>query len=294
MSSVAIVIWSGLVLGGVYALVAAGFTLTLIPTGVFNFAQGAVVVGGSYLTYQWLSVDNLPSALAVVLNIVIGFALGLLCELIAVRPLLWRRGTAGANTIVTTVGVATALIGLFGVKWGYNPQQVPFFGPTEAVRAFGINILPVQIALVAGSVVIAVALHIWFRRSRTGQACLAVAENRDAATLRGINVNKMSLAAFGAAGALGTFAGMLTGPVTYAEPSLGTTLALGGFVALALGGELNFLGGLGGGLLVGLVSSFAGRYLQANYSDISVLVLLIATLVLRPRGLGGGSEVRHV
>ena len=88
--------------------------------------------------------------------------------------------------------------------------------------------------------------------------------------------------------------GALTGPITYAMPTLGTTLALGGFVAIALGGEGSFIGGLLGGLLVGIVSALATRYINANYSDISVLVLLLVTLAVRPRGLGGIAEARHV
>jgi branched-chain amino acid transport system permease protein len=289
-----IVIWSGLVLGAVYALVAAGFTLTLIPTGVFNFAQGAVVVGGSYLGYEWLSAHKWPHVAAIVATIAAGLLIGLVSELLAVRPLRWRGGVAGTNTIVTTVGLSTALAGIFGVKWSYDPLQVPFFGPSKSIHTLGINITPVQIVIVGAAIVVAIALQAWFRLTRAGQACLAVAENRDAATLRGVNVNRISLLAFAIAGALGAFSGLLTGPYTYAQPQLGTTLALGGFVALVIGGELSFVGGLVGGLLVGLVSSFAGRYLQASYSDISVLALLAAALVLRPRGFGGERDVREV
>jgi branched-chain amino acid transport system permease protein len=112
--------------------------------------------------------------------------------------------------------------------------------------------------------------------------------------LRGINVDVLSIGAFAAAGALGAVAGMATGPITYAIPTLGTALALGGFVALALGGSGSFLGGLAGGILVGLVTSAATRYVNANYSDVSVLVLLLITLALRPKGFGGAAETRRV
>jgi branched-chain amino acid transport system permease protein len=87
---------------------------------------------------------------------------------------------------------------------------------------------------------------------------------------------------------------MIVGPITYAVPTLGTTFALGGFVAVAIGGEGSFNGGLVGGLVVGLVSAFAARYLGANWSDISVLILLLLVLALRPKGLGGAVETRHV
>jgi branched-chain amino acid transport system permease protein len=107
---VGLVIYSGLTLGGIYALVAAGFTLAFLPTGVFNFAQGAIVVGGSFLAYQWLAQNHLPIAGALALNSVVGAALGAVCELVTVRPLTWRRTDIGSNAIITTVGASTALI----------------------------------------------------------------------------------------------------------------------------------------------------------------------------------------
>jgi branched-chain amino acid transport system permease protein len=292
---VAIVIWSGLVLGAVYALVATGFTLTLLPTGVFNFAQGALVIGGSYMAYQWLTVSGVAEIPALLLNAFFGALGGLACELLAVRPLrIGGRRLTGTSELVTTVGMSTMLIGIIGIKWGYLALQVPFNGPTGLVHFLGVSAEPVEIITLALAIVLCLALHFWFRHTRLGQACLAVAEDREAAMLRGVNVNILSIGAFAAAGALGGVVGAFTGPITYAVPTLGTTLALGGFVAIALGGEGSFLGGLAGGLLVGLVSSFATRYIGANWSDISVLVLLLVTLAVRPRGLGGIAAARHV
>jgi branched-chain amino acid transport system permease protein len=289
-----VVIWSGLTLGAVYSLVATGFTLMILPTGVFNFAHGAVVAAGSFLTYQWLALAHLPTWVAVILNAVIGALLGLACEVLAVRTLRRRGGSTGSSTIVTTVGASLALIGGLGVRWGYNPLQVPFTAAHVTARLFGVVASLVEILLVVVAIVVAVVLHVWFRRSRPGRAALAVAEDREAAMLRGINVNRMSLIAFGAAGAYGAAAGILVGPITYAMPSLGTTLALGGFVAVALGGQTSFLGGMIGGLVVGLVESFVTRYLNANYSDIAVLVVLLITLLVRPKGIGGAGEARSV
>jgi branched-chain amino acid transport system permease protein len=281
-------------LGAVYVLVATGFTLVQIPTGVFNFAQGAIVVGGSFLGYQWLTASKVPVGVALLLATSAGAVTGLLCEVVAVRPLRWVHGTVGTNSIVTTVGAATALIGLCGVKWGYQPLLVPFDGPTGTVHFAGTVARPVEILVVGFAIVSGVLLHLLFRRTRLGQACLAVAEDREAAMLRGVNVNMLSLAAFAAAGAFGGLTGFIIGPITYALPTLGDTLALGGFVALALGGQGSFIGGVAGGLLVGLVSTIAVRYIGANYDNLAVLALLLITLALRPSGLGGAAEARNV
>jgi branched-chain amino acid transport system permease protein len=291
---VAATIWSGLTLGALYALISSGFTLSLLPSGIFNFAQGALVVGGTFLTYYWFTDLGLPLVPALLLNAVAGIVAGVICEVATVRPL--RRGAAagGPAELITTVGMSTAITGAVGLAWGFQPLTVPFHGPTSQVHFLGINADPVEIVLVVLAVVVAVGCSFWFRRALTGQACLAVAEDRVAAMLRGVNVEVLSLAGFGAAGLLAGVSALAIGPITYALPTLGATFALGGFVAVAIGGEGSFNGGLIGGVVVGLVSAFAARYLGANWADISILIILLLTLAFRPKGLGGAVETRHV
>jgi branched-chain amino acid transport system permease protein len=286
-------IWTGLVLGSIYALVATGFTIAMVPTGVFNFAQGAIVVGGTFVTYQLLAVSGVPDGWALILTALAGAAAGLLCEVLTVRPLRWARGNVD-NALVTTVGASTVIAGLIGVKWGYLPLRVPFHGPSGYVHALGAVASPLEIFTVAGAVASALAFEGLFRYTRRGQACLAVAEDRNPAMLRGVNVSRLSLAAFTVAGAFGGLVGFLIGPTTYADVTLAPTLALYGFVALALGGQGSFTGGLLGGLVVGIVSTLAATYVGANYADLAVLALLLATLALRPKGLGGAAAARSV
>jgi branched-chain amino acid transport system permease protein len=292
---VLLTLWSGLALGAVYATVALGFTMSMLPSGVFNFAQGAIVVVGTYTTYALLGEAGLSGLAVLGLNTVIGLLLGVLCELVCVRPLRRGRHVLTQHTeLLTTIGLSTVLVGLIGVIWGYLPRAVPFSGPTAPVHFLGIVAEPAQIALLGGAVASAVGLHLWFRTTRWGQTCLAAAEDREAAALRGVDVNRLSLLGFAAAGAFGTVSAMAIGPITYALPTLGITLALGGFVAMAIGGHGNFLGCLAGGLLVGTASSLATRYLGAAYDDLVVLALLLASLSLRPAGLGLGPAPRRV
>jgi branched-chain amino acid transport system permease protein len=289
---VAVTIWRGLTEGAIYALVATGFTIGLLPSGVFNFAQGALVLVGTYLTYFFFHTVGLPLIPTILLVIVGGALLGILCEVTTIRPLAKRREMHAE--LVTTVGMATALIGACGIAWGYLPLAVPFHGPTELVKFAGIHASPVSIILVVFSIVAAVACALWFRLTRVGQACLAASENRDAAQLRGINVGRLSLGAFALAGALAGAAALLIGPVTFAVPGLANKFALGGFVAIAIGCQRNFIGGLVGGLAVGVVSALATRYVGSEYGDLSILALLVLTLTIRPSGLGGLGELRRV
>ena len=290
----AITIWSGLVLGSIYALVATGFTISMLPTGVFNFAQGAIVVAGASLSYQFLSVSNLGGGLALVLAALIGMGLGAACQLVAIGPFTWARGTVGDAALVTTVGASTLIIGLLSIKWGALALLVPFAGPGGYLHFLGVVARPVEVFVFAAAIVSAIAFEVLFRYTRPGQACLAVAEDRDAAMLRGVNVSRLSLVAFALAGAFGAAAGVIIGPITYALPTLGATLALSGFVALALGGEGSFVGGLLGGLVVGVVESLATRYIGASYGDLAVVALLLTTLALRPKGLAGFTKARSV
>ncbi|MEA2208783.1 MAG: branched-chain amino acid transport system permease protein [Solirubrobacteraceae bacterium] len=288
----AITIWSGLTEGALYAIVATGFTLGLLPSGVFNFAQGGLVVAGTYLAFFFFKTVGLPLVPVIVLLLVSGAIMGAICELTTIRPLARRRGSHAE--LVTTVGMATAIVGACGIAWGYLPIAVPFHGPTGIVKFLGVRASPVSIFLVVGSIVVVVACSLWFRMTRTGQACLAASENPDAARLRGINVSRLSLGAFAVAGALAGVAALVIGPITFAVPGLANNFALGGFVAIAIGGQRNFFGGLAGGLLVGIVSALAGRYIGAEYSNLAILALLVTTLTIRPSGLGGLGEVRRV
>jgi branched-chain amino acid transport system permease protein len=289
-------IWAGLLQGAIYALIASGFTLSLLPSGVFNFAQGALAIGGTYLTYQFLHTWGVPTVVALVLNVIAGLLMGVICELVTVRPLRRAKGVVeGAPAeLVTTVGMATLLIGFFGLAWGYDPLRVPWNGPTGVVSFLDIRADPVEIVVVAGAVIVSLGLFAFFRFTRYGQACRAVAEDREAAQLRGVNVDLLSIGAFAGAGALAGLSAMAIGPVTFAIPTLANSLALGGFVAIAIGGEGSFIGALFGGLIIGLVSAFAARYIDVNYANLSILALLLVTLSVRPKGLGGAAEARIV
>jgi branched-chain amino acid transport system permease protein len=288
-----VTVWSGLVLGSIYALVATGFNIAIVPTGIFNFAEGAIVVLGTFMTYELLTVLTVPTAWAILLTAVTGGVAGVACELLTVRSLRWRGGSID-NVLVTTVGAATALAGFLGVKWGYVTILIPSVMSSQYFHFLGINVQPVEVVTVSLGLCSALALEALFRFTRRGQACLAVREDRDAAMLRGVNVSALSLVAFMAAGLFGGLVGLLIGPITFGIPTFATTLALYGFVAVALGGEGSFIGGWIGGLVVGLVSTFAVRYFGSSYGDIAVLALLLAALGLRPKGIRGGAAVRVV
>jgi branched-chain amino acid transport system permease protein len=211
--------------------------------------------------------------------------MGCVTELVAIRPLSRGRRWIGTSTeLITTVAVATALSGMAAVIWGTQPLAVPFPGE-NSISFLGGEVAPVSLALIGLAIAFGVAIHLWYRHTLTGLACLASAEDRVAAALRGIRVRRLSLGSFGAAGALAGIVGLLAAPVTYSFYSLGDTLALSGFVALALGGLGSQLGCLIGGFLTGVVGALSARYIGGNYQDIATFVLLLLALGIRPGGL---------
>ncbi len=280
-------------LGAVYTMVALGFMVSMLPSAVFNFAQGAIVLGGVYLTYSFMTEARLALPLVILLNTAIGLALGVICEVVCVRPLRRLDSIVQQNELVTTIGLSTLIVGAIDVKWGFLPRAVPFDGRTTPVHFVGIAAQPDQIVLLAAAIGSAVGLHLAFRHTRRGQAALAIAEDRDAAALRGIDVSAYSMAGFAAAGAFGTVGAIAIGPVTFAVPTLAVTFALGAFVVIAIG-QSNFLGCLVGGLLVGLAASLTTRYVGASYDDLAVFSLLLVTLAASPVGLLTAPSARHV
>jgi branched-chain amino acid transport system permease protein len=296
---VSVTIASGLTLGATYAMVAMSLVMGALPTGVFNFAAGAIAVAGSYLAYLGMHSLGLGLLPTIVLTTMGGFVLGALCETCCLRPLRrqQRRGAAAGEVhteLITTVGATFMIVGLAGVIWGFQPLAVPFKGPHGAVTLLGARLAPVQIILIVGAVVLAAALSTWAQRTTTGQAVRAASENREAAALRGINVSYLSVGSWAAGGAIAALGGLLSGPTTFVFPTLATLLVLPAFVALGIGGFNSFIGAAIGGIAVGLVAAFAARYIGSLYQDISVLAALLVVFAVRPQGLGGAARARRV
>ena len=171
---------------------------------------------------------------------------------------------------------------------------MPFFGSNEPVTLLGGRTYPVEVALLLLAVVLVVGLSQISTKSVTGLALLGISEDREAAMLRGVNVRALALGAFAASGALAGFLGLFVGPKTFAVATLGSALAIKGFVALAIGGFGSLPGTLVGGLTVGLIESFTALQLGSQYSNIAIFAVLIAILMVRPAGLFGRVHERVV
>jgi branched-chain amino acid transport system permease protein len=283
------IIWSGVALGAIYALVALGYNTVFVTTNVFNFAHAQLIMLGTFIAF-WGSVTlKLPTVVVFLLSGSIVAAVAVVEERTAIRLV---RGTEGQ--LVTTVGFATLINGTCQVIWGGQPLQVPFFGPTKVVNVLGGRIFPVEIVLAGVAVLLTVTFVVISRKTLFGIAMLAVSEDREAALMRGINVRAFGIGAFAVSGAVAGLLGPLVGPKTFAVATLGSSLALKGFVGMAIGGFGSAPGALIGGMAVGLIEAESGRYLGESYSNLMVFVALLAVLLLKPSGLFGTRRERAV
>jgi len=282
-------IWSGLSIGAVYALVAIGYTVVYIAYTTFNFAHAQLMMFAIFISYWGFVVSDLPVVLVFLIAAVGVGLIALLEEFIAIRPV------KGAHAhLVTTLGMATLLDGVTRLFWGDQVLKVPAVGSDATWTVLGGRIGAVEVVLILSVIAIAGALTLYSRRSLTGLALLAMAEDRDAALLRGINVKFLALGAFVFTGVLAGLTGPLVGPKTFAVATLGAALALKGFVAVAIGGFGSLPGAVIGGFVVGLVESLSGRWLGSAYPTIMVFVVLVLILMLKPAGLFGKTKERVV
>lgn len=285
------IVVSGVLVGGIYALIALGFSLVYRVTNVINLAQGAFCILGALLTYS-LEIDygwSLPAAAMFSLAAVT--LVGVLVGYGAFVPGLSR--LSNANMLMLTAGLLTLFEGSMLVTWGSQPYALPPFSGYEPVSLFGI-LIPTQGLWIIGTTA-AIIVALWYLLARTtfGQALRACAENPAAATLMGISVARMQLFSFALAAMIGAMAGIVTAPTTSLQFDNGRLFTISGFIAVAIGGIASFPGAVAGGLLLGVVTQLATAYLSSLFSNAIALGLLMVVLLWRPSGLIRSGAVRR-
>jgi branched-chain amino acid transport system permease protein len=271
---------SGLVVGGIYALIGLGFVIVFGVTRIVNFAQGEFVMLGALamvsLTERGLGV--VPSfALALV-----GVAgVGALLERTAVRPL---RHAPALAVLILTIGASIALRGVALVVWGTDPLAVPAFSPGPPLAVGGAVIVRQGLWVLAVAAAVFAALWWFFEHTYAGAAVRACAVNPRAARLMGIRVDRVSLLAWTLSGALGAAAGAVIAPITYATYDMGLMLGLKGFVAAVLGGLASPPAAIAGGFALGLLESLAAGFVSSAYKDAVAFLVLIAICLAQAGG----------
>jgi branched-chain amino acid transport system permease protein len=283
---------SGLATGAIYALLAMGFALLWQTSNAINFAQGEFVMLPAFVMLAAMQFAGLPLWLAFAVALAAAsVVLGALFKRVVV-DLILPQGTL--TLAIATIGLAVAL--KTAVKAGYTAEARPFppAFPTDPIHVGGVGFSLADIGTLATAGVCVVGLHVFLTRTLAGRQMQASAQNREAARVLGIDVDRMTLLSFVINAALATVAALLVTPAYLAKFDMGESLSLYAFYAAIIGGFNRVMGALVGGLLVGVVSNLAGAYVSASYKDGFVLALLIAVILFRPEGLLGRAEERKV
>jgi branched-chain amino acid transport system permease protein len=291
-------LFSGLALGSVYALVALGFNITHNTTKTLNFGQGEFLVAGAFVAVSGvllLSGKGLTGALqpqdvtllryggSMLITVVVLGVLGVLLYYTAVRPFI---GLPGLAWVMSTIGFGIIIQNTALAIWGPSPMVLPSPLGDSVLRIGGAGVLPQEVLVLCSSIAVMLVLDTVMRRTKIGKAVRAVAQSQSAATLMGINVSAVIVLAFVVSSSLAGLAGLLIAPITTVSVFMGVTLALKAFSAAIVGGLSNARGCMLGGFLLGIIESMVGLW-HAELREISIFLLIIVVLVVKPEGLLG-------
>lgn len=280
----------GVSLGCVYALVALGISLIYRTTGVLSFAQGAFVMIGA-MVGSWLAEDHgLPLGLAILLGTLAGALAGLVLGLGVVIP-LWKRGASGFIVILGTLVFLIVSENLVLNFFGSEPRAVKAITPDWEINLLGqtIESQVLWILLVTGA--LGGALYLLLMKSRYGAAMRACAIDQQTTRLLGISPTRIALGIFVLTAAMGALVGLLIAPIQFTAYTAAGAYGIKGFLAAVIGGLGDLRGAVVGGLLVGLSEAFIGVYISSTYLELILLGILLAVLLIRPRGVVPGVKV---
>lgn len=280
----------GLLLGGIYALVSVGLNLIFGVIRVVNFAQGEFVMLGMYGTFAVSAATGLDPYLGVVVVVPALFVLGALVQ----RLVLSRLRAEPAMQIFATFGLLLLLQNVVlavtrGTAYSVN---TPVAQISVGLGTVQIGLSRVIVLLAATAVTL--VLGLWLQRSTLGRAIRAVAQDQRAATLMGVNTDRVYMLSFGIGAGLAGLAGCLLAPLYTMSPQIGTNFILPAFAVVVLGGLGSVGGAYVGGLMVGMIEALAGYYLDPALKHAVLFAVFIAVLVVRPSGLFGQAGAEEV
>ena len=281
---------SGLLIGGIYALISMGLNLILGVVRIVNFAHGEFLMIAMYLSFLCYSLMGLDPYVSAVIVIGILFVLGVVTQKVMIEPIL---DTPASIKIFATLGLSIALQNLALIIFDANHYSVRTTYQSSVIQLGEIAISIPRLVAFAVAITVAVSLYLFLQKTMVGKAIRAVAMQREAAFLVGINVKRIYLLAFGIGAALVGLAGSMLMPIYSVYPTIGTTFVLIAFVVVVLGGMGSMFGAFYGGLFIGLIESLSGVLFSPGLKEAIYFLIFILVLLVRPSGIfsrGKGSE----
>jgi branched-chain amino acid transport system permease protein len=273
---------NGLMSGWIYVLVALGLTLVLSIVGIVQLAHGGVYMVGAYVAYYFCGVAGFNFFLALAVSIVSVGLLGIVLEKVLLRSFRGNMDGAIISTIALILILQTAVVLIAGTGYKATPSHIE-----GVLTVFSARLSLQRLITILISVVLVSGLLVFINKTRMGQAMVAVSEDRDAAALQGINVNRVcSIAMFLGCG-LAAAAGALVGSIFHLSPFMGDFALMKGIAVIILGGLGSILGAVIGGLILGLVDGLITPVLSVGMADMIGLIIIILILLSKPQGLFG-------
>ena len=277
---------NGLSLGSIYAIIALGYTMVYGIAKMLNFAHGDVIMIGAYIAFCGLQYWGLPPVIAILAAMAVCTLLGVTIEGLAYRPL--RQATSLA-VLITAIGMSYLLQNIALMIWGANPKSFPrTFINGASIRIGQLSISSATIWTILANIVIMVALTLFTAKTTMGKAMRCVSEDRGAAELMGINVNRTISMTFAIGSALAAIAGvLLCSSYPILQPTTGSMPGIKAFTAAVFGGIGSIPGAMIGGVLLGVIEIFGKAYISTELGDAIVFAVLIVVLLVKPTGLLG-------
>lgn len=285
---------NGISLGSIYAIIALGYTMVYGIARMLNFAHGDIIMIGGYVAFIAFTNLNLPTIVSILLSVIVCAILGVTIERLAYKPL---RSASSLSVLITAIGVSYFLQNSAQLIFGADNKMFPNMLPKGNIKLFNdqLSISYLTIITIATCIIVMICLSLFVKKTKTGKAMRACSEDKGAASLMGIDVNKTISLTFAIGSGLAALASVLL-CVSYPSlsSSLGSMPGIKAFTAAVFGGIGSIPGALVGGLLLGIVENLAKAYISTQLSDVIVFGVLIIILLIKPTGLLGKNRNEKV
>jgi branched-chain amino acid transport system permease protein len=259
-------------------------------TEMVNFAQGDMMMLGAFIAYTFINIIGFPFIWGLLATIAAMALLGVLIERIILRPMI---GEPPFAVLMITIGLGFILRAVAGAIWGNDPKSITSPLAGGVVRFGDVAVGYENIAIIVGTILLCLALYLFFRFTRLGVAMQAASQNQLAAYYCGIPVKRVFSIIWALSAAIAATTGVLVAPITLVDPLMGF-VGIKAFAAAIVGGFGSLQGAMAGGLLIGIVEQFAGLYLPTGFSDTSAYVILLLMLFVRPEGIFATMQKKKV
>lgn len=278
---------NALILGSTYALLGIGLTFIFGIMRVVNFAHGELYTFGAYMVYLFSVLLGVNFLLSIVIAIVLGIMLGALLEWVLLSRL---RGADIDTTMLVMIGAWIIMQNAEQLIWSGVAKSIPMPFPEEPLSIGGVSVAWSRVFVFAVAILLIVGSQMLIQRTRLGKAMRATFQDRDTASLMGININMIYLATFALGSGLAAAAGALLGPIFIVMPTMGNLAVVKAFAIVILGGLGNMKGAALGGFVLALVEEFGAGYISSGYRDAMGFLLIILVLMVKPTGLFARTE----